>query len=87
MLQPNLLKAAIIRAGYTQGEYANLIGISQNSLTSRLSGERQFTVDEVDKTKAVLGIDNSEICDIFFSGNSLNREIAEDERSENNAGR
>lgn len=81
MLQPNLLKAAIIRAGYTQGEYANLIGISQNSLTSRLSGERQFTVDEVDKTKAVLGIDNSEICEIFFSSNSLNREFAEDERS------
>ena len=74
MLQPNLLKAAIIRAGYTQGEYANLIGISQNSLTSRMSGERQFTIDEVDRTRRVLGIDNSEICAIFFGENSLNRE-------------
>lgn len=66
MLQPNLLKAAITRAGYTQGEYAKRIGISQNSLTSRMNGERQFTIDEVDRTRAVLGIDNSEICAIFF---------------------
>ena len=77
MLQPNLLKAAIIRAGYTQGEYASLIGISQNSLSSRMSGERQFTIDEVDKTSAVLGIDNSELCDIFFADVSLNREREE----------
>ena len=77
MLQPNLLKAAIIRAGYTQGEYASLIGISQNSLSSRMSGERQFTIDEVDKTRAVLGIDNSELCDIFFADVSLNREREE----------
>ena len=77
MLQPNLLRAAIIRAGYTQGEYASLIGISQNSLSSRMSGERQFTIDEVDKTRVVLGIDNSELCDIFFADVSLNREREE----------
>ncbi|MBP5432126.1 MAG: helix-turn-helix transcriptional regulator [Ruminococcus sp.] len=79
MLQPNLLRAAIIRAGYTQGEYAKLIGISQNSLTSRLNGERPFTIDEVDRTRAVLSIDNSEICDIFFGTESLNREIEQGE--------
>ena len=74
MLQPNLLRAAIVRSGYTQGEYAKLIGISRNSLTSRLNGERPFTIDEVDRTRAVLSIDNSEICDIFFASESLNRE-------------
>ena len=74
MLQPNLLKAAIVKAGYTQGKYAQLIGISPNSLTARLNGERQFTVDEVDKTRVVLDIDNAEICAIFFNGESLNRE-------------
>lgn len=77
MLQPNLLKAAIIRAGYTQGEFARLIGISQNSLTSRMNGERQFSIDEVDRTRAVLGIDNTEICDIFFADVSLNRDTEE----------
>lgn len=74
MFQPNLLKAAIVRAGFTQGEYAKLIGISQNSLTSRMNGERPFTIDEVDRTRSVLGIGNSEICDIFFNDESLNRE-------------
>lgn len=78
MLQPNLLRAAIIRAGYTQGEFAKKIGISQNSLTSRLNGERPFTIDEVDRTKVALGIDNSEICDIFFGTSSLIREIGEE---------
>lgn len=66
MLQPNLLRAAIIRAGYTQGQFAEKIGISNQSLSYRLNGERQFTIDEVDKTRDVLGIDDAEICAIFF---------------------
>lgn len=78
MIQPNLLKAAIVRAGLTQGEFAQKIGISQNTLTSRLSGETSFNIDEVDKTKDVLSIDNSEIIAIFFDSNSLNRENREE---------
>lgn len=79
MFHPNLLKAAIVRAGYTQGEFARKIGISHNSLTSRMNGDRPFTIDEVDRTRDVLGIDNAEICDIFFSTESLNREIQKGE--------
>lgn len=79
MLQPNLLKAAIVRAGLTQGEFAQKIGISQNTLTSRMAGETLFNIDEVDKAKDVLSIDNSEIIAIFFDSNSLNREIREEE--------
>lgn len=79
MLQPNLLKAAIVRAGLTQGEFARKIGISLNTMTSRMSGETSFSIDEVDRTKNVLSIDNSEIIAIFFDGNSLNREIGEEE--------
>lgn len=75
MLQANLLKAAIVRAGMTQGEFAREIGISSNTLYSRLTGEVPFNIDEVDKTCKVLGItDCSEICAIFFSDISLNRE-------------
>lgn len=79
MLQPNLLKAAIVRAGLTQGEFARKIGISLNTMTSRMSGETSFSIDEVDLTKNVLSIDNSEIIAIFFDGNSLNRENGEEE--------
>lgn len=78
MLQPNLLKAAIVRAGLTQGEFAQKIGISQNTLTSRMAGETLFNIDEVDKAKDVLSIDNSEIIAIFFDSNSLNRENREE---------
>ena len=77
MFHHNLLKAAIVRAGFTQGEYARLIGISQNSLTSRMNGDIPFNIDEVDRTRSVLGIDNSEICAIFFSTESLKRENEE----------
>lgn len=67
MFKPNLLKAAIVRAGFTQGEFAEKIGISHNSLTSRMNGNVPFNIDEVDRAKAALSITNSEICDIFFA--------------------
>ena len=69
MLQPNLLKAAIVRAGLTQGEFAKKIGISQNTLYSRMSGETPFNMDEVDKMRIVLSIGSSEVCDIFLMAN------------------
>lgn len=74
MFKPNLLKAAIVRAGFTQGEFAQKIGISSNTLTSRMAGETSFNIDEVDKAKKVLDMENSEIFAIFFNDNSLNRE-------------
>ena len=74
MFQPNLLEAAIVRAGFTQGEFAQKIGISQNTLYSRMSGETSFGIDEVDKAKKILSIDNSELLAIFFNDDSLNRE-------------
>lgn len=77
MLQSNLLKAAIVRAGLTQGEFARKIGMSANTLTSRMSGETPFNIDEVDKAREILSIDNSEICAIFFNHDSLNRETRE----------
>ena len=74
MLKPNLLKAAIVRAGLTQGDFAKEIGISYNTMTSRMNGETSFSIDEVDKAKGVLDIDNSEIIAIFFEDESLKRD-------------
>lgn len=75
MLNANLLKAAIVRAGLTQQEFARLIGISQNTLSSKLKGGRNFNLDEIDKTCEVLGIvENDEKCAIFLSSASLNRD-------------
>lgn len=67
MLNTNLLKAAIVRQGFTQGEFAQKIGISSNTLTSRLAGTTPFNVDEIDKACEVLNLtDCAEICDIFL---------------------
>lgn len=66
MFKPNLLKAAIVRAGFTQGEFAQKIGISQNTLYTRMSGETSFNIDEVDKARKILDMDNSEILAIFL---------------------
>ena len=71
MLNVNLLKAAIVRQGYTQGEFAQKIGISTNTLTSRMSGTTPFNVDEIDKACDVLELNScEEICSIFLAAPS-----------------
>lgn len=66
MLNANLLKAAIVREGLTQGEFAQKIGISPNTLTSRLTGSSPFNVDEIDKACEVLNLERDEVCNIFL---------------------
>ena len=69
MLNSNLLKAAIVRQGYTQGEFAQKMGISHNTLTSRLTGSTPFNVDEIDRACEILELTScDEICSIFLSG-------------------
>lgn len=77
MLKVNLLKAAIVRAGLTQGEFAKYLGISYNTLASRLAGETCFNIDEVNAARIALNLDSSEIIAIFFDDISLNRELSE----------
>lgn len=69
MLNANLFKAAIVRQGYTLGEFAHKMGISHNTLTSRISGATPFNVDEIDKACEILDLSScDEICSIFLSG-------------------
>lgn len=75
MLNKNLFKSAIARSGLTQGKLASHIGMSENTLSSRINGTSCFNIDEIDKICDVLGINsNAEKCDIFLSRPSLNRE-------------
>lgn len=77
LLNANLLKAAIVRAGLTQQDFAKSIGISQNTLTSKLKGDRSFNLDEIDRTCEVLNIvENDEKCAIFLASASQNRDNA-----------
>lgn len=75
MLNKNLLKAAIARAGYTQGLLAKRIGMSKNTMSSRMFGKTCFDTDEIDKICSVLDITrNSEKADIFLASLSHNWE-------------
>lgn len=67
MLDAKKLKGKIVEAGMTQGELAKKIGISQNTLTRKLTGRRDFTVGEIDRICAALHItDNGQKAQIFL---------------------
>ena len=71
MLNRNLLRAAIVASGYTQEKLAESIGISSNTLSSRMVGTSYFNTDEIDKICSVLNITNNEQkVDIFLSSAS-----------------
>ena len=71
MLNKNLLRSAIARNGYTQEMLAKMLGISANTLSSRMNGDSSFNIDEVDKICEILGIiSNSEKIDIFLASES-----------------
>lgn len=75
MLKPNLLKAAIAKCGLNQGKLAEKIGISENTLTSRMQGKSVFNTDEIDIICEVLEINNNaEKADIFLASPSQKRE-------------
>ncbi len=71
MVNSMQLKARIMGEGYTQRSLANAIGISKNTLNSKVNGNVQFNLDEVEKICKVLHIDTSEEkCAIFLQGTS-----------------
>ena len=56
MLDARKLKGKIAERGLTQGELAKAIGISDNSMTNKMSGRRDFTIGEIDRICKVLQI-------------------------------
>ena len=76
MLDKNLLKCAIVRAGMTQEKLAEAIGISSNTLTAKLLGRSYFDTEEIDRICDVLSItDNNEKADIFLAPPSRFRDM------------
>lgn len=65
------LKARIMSEGHTQRSLAKAIGISKNTLNSKINGGSQFNIDEVEKICDVLHIhDPEDKCAIFLRGTS-----------------
>lgn len=63
MVNVNLLKAYMVKAGYTQKMLAKKLGISEQTLTRKLK-KRVFGTDEAAKIVELLNISNPQA--VFF---------------------
>lgn len=71
MLNRNRFKGAIAKAGMTQNALAKELRISENTMSSRVTGKSSFTVDEVDSICNILKIsDPEEKAEIFLARSS-----------------
>ena len=64
-MNANKVRAKMRENGMTQADVAKSIGISENSLSRKLNGKREFLLSEVVSLSKNLGIDNPG--DIFLS--------------------
>ena len=73
MLNKNLFKSVIVKKGYTQDTLAEALGMSANTLSSRITGKSCFDTDEIDQLCDLLDItDNNDKADIFLASPSQN---------------
>lgn len=52
----NTIRAELARRSLTQADLATALGVTQPSVSRRMSGQTPFTVDEVAKAAALLGL-------------------------------
>ena len=67
MFNKQLFKGKVIAAGYTLGETARALGINPATLTRKMSGESDFTRDEIIRLRDYLSLNPDDIVQIFFS--------------------
>lgn len=77
-MNTNLLRGKIVENGMTQAELAKLIGMSENSLSRKLLGKREFRLSEAIDICNVLKIDNPK--EIFFDRTVPNMQLNEEKR-------
>lgn len=71
MLNANLFKSAFVKKGYNQETLAKALGMSSNTLSSRVKGTSCFDTDEIDRLCILLDItDNNEKAAIFLASPS-----------------
>lgn len=68
MINTNLLRGKIAANGYTQEKLASEMNMSKNTLSAKINGRSQFTLDEVLNLCHLLTIEKDrEKCEIFLS--------------------
>jgi transcriptional regulator with XRE-family HTH domain len=66
-MQPNELKAEIVRNGLTIEELANKANISRTTLWRRLANPDEFTRAEINAIAKTLNLSGQKVLDIFFT--------------------
>ena len=75
MVDKNRLMGHIISKGYSQRTLSEKIGVSKNTLNSKINGHSSFDVDLIEKICDTLSItDINEKAEIFLKQASLNRD-------------
>lgn len=67
----NRLKALMTIRNIKRSYLAKELGISYNTLTKKLNGQREFDLNEIWKIKEVLELDQKLCADVFFNPNFL----------------
>ena len=75
MLNKNSFRAAIAAAGLTQKELSRSLGMSENTMSSKVNGQSSFDIGQIDRICVILGIvDDIEKAQIFLSRSSQKRD-------------
>lgn len=67
MFDKNKLKAKFVENGFTMEQVAQLLGINPVTLYRKMSGDSEFTRNEIAMLKNALNISLEEISNIFFA--------------------
>ncbi len=68
MVRTNVIRARLALLGMTQQDLADRLGISKNTLSSRMNGKSSFTLEEIEAICEILSItDPAEKRYIFLS--------------------
>lgn len=66
------LKGRIVEVCGSQRAFADKIGVSEQTITNKITGKSQFDLDDVLTWCKALGITRDEIADYFFANELIN---------------
>lgn len=67
MFNRNKFRAKVVEAGLTMEEVAKKIGINPSTLVRKVSGESDFSRNEIQILRKILSLTATECDDIFFA--------------------
>ena len=67
MFKKNEFRAALARAEMTPTDVARALKIDPGTISRKISGQSDFFRDEIEKIRALLGVDWDTIREIFFA--------------------